>query len=41
MRERVESLGGEMKVTARTGVGVGIDISIPVDNPPQRPVAAP
>jgi two-component system sensor histidine kinase UhpB len=41
MRERVESLGGEMKVTARTGAGVGIDISIPVDNPPQRPVAAP
>ena len=34
MRERVESLGGDMTVTARPGTGVGIDISIPVDQPP-------
>ena len=41
MRERVESLGGEMKVAARVGAGVEIDISMPVDEPLQGPVAAP
>lgn len=41
MRERVESLGGEMTVTAERGAGVVIDIAVPLDEPPNDLGAVP